>query len=373
MRMRLLVAAVMFGAVAPVALAAPPNVSARAYIVVNTDTNEVLAALQPDKRMAMASTTKLMTAIVTMQNARLSDVATVPAAAVDAGGSSAGLVAGERLPVRDLMTGLMIGSGNDAAITLASNVGGSVANFVAMMNSEAVTLGLTNTHFANPHGLDAPGHYSTVRDLVTMGSYARDHYPFIRNTVRNRTVRIPGPNGVGTRRLESENDLLGIDAEADGVKTGHTDDAGYAIVAHATDPTRKMGIYVAMIGEPSRTQRAVDAKRLLDWAFRQYARVSLLDAKQVVIEIPVRDRPNVRVSLVAQAPLSATVKLGSSMTREITTPPEIVTPARKGQVVGTVRYKVGDHVIGARKLVVGADVAEPSPFERIRAGIGRVL
>jgi D-alanyl-D-alanine carboxypeptidase (penicillin-binding protein 5/6) len=134
-----------------------------------------------------------------------------------------------------------------------------------------------------------------------------------------------------------------------------------------------MGIYVAMIGEPDRVQRAVDAKRLLDWAFRQYSRVALLDATQTVIDVPVRDRPNVRVSLVAQAPLTVTVKLGATMTREITAPPEIVSPARKGQVVGTVRYSVGDRVIGARKLVVGADVAEPSPFERIRAGIGRVL
>lgn len=371
--MRLLAAAVMVGAVAPVALAAPPPVAARAYIVVNTDTNEVLAALQPDKRMAMASTTKLMTAIVTMKSVRLTDVATVPAAAVDAGGSSAGLVAGERLRVRDLVAGLMIGSGNDAAVTLATRVGGSVPTFVAMMNREAVALGLTNTHFANPHGLDAPGHYSTVRDLVAMGRYAREEYPFIRATVRNRSIRIPGPNGVGTRLLESENDLLGIDKEADGVKTGHTDDAGYSIVAHATDPTRKMGIYVAMIGEPNRDQRAVDAKRLLDWAFRQYARVGLLDANQTVIEVPVRDRPNVRVSLVSQAPLAATVKLGASMTREITAPPEIVSPAQKGQIVGSVRYMVGDRVIGARKLVVGADVAEPSPFERIRAGLGRVL
>ena len=92
-----------------------------------------------------------------------------------------------------------------------------------------------------------------------------------------------------------------------------------------------------------------------------------------MIDVPVRDRPNVRVPLVAQAPLTVTVKLGATMTREITAPPEIVSPARKGQVVGTVRYSVGDRVIGARKLVVGADVAEPSPFERIRAGIGRVL
>ncbi len=370
---RLLAAAAITGAIIPPASATPPSVSARAYIVVNTDTGEVLAALQPDKRMAMASTTKLMTAIVTMKRGDLAQYATVPAAAVDAGGSTAGLVAGERIRIRDLVTGLMVGSGNDAAVTLAANVGGSVPAFVAMMNREAATLGLKNTHFANPHGLDAPGHYSTVRELVVMGRYAREEYPFIKNTVRNRVVRIPGPGGVGTRRLESENDLLSIDPEADGVKTGHTDDAGYAIVAHATDPDRKMGLYVAMIGEPSRDQRAIDAKRLLDWGFRQYAHATLLGDRQIVIDLPVRDRPNVRVHLVAQAPLAATIKLGDSMTRAIAAPAEITTPARKGQVVGSVKYLVGDRVVGRRKLVLADDVSEPGPFERIRAGFGRLL
>lgn len=356
----------------PSALAAPPPVAARAYIVVNTDADEILAALQPDRRLAMASTTKLMTAIVTLQHAKLTDMVTVPEDAAP-GGSSAGLVPGERISVRDLLRGLLVGSGNDAAVVLADHVGGSVTRFVGMMNQQAVRLGLTATHFANPHGLDAPGHYASVRDLVTLGRYARERYPFVRATVRNRSITIPGPNGVGVRRLESENDLLSIDAQADGIKTGHTDDAGYSIVAHATDPRRKMGLYLAMIGEPSAQQRAIDAKRLLDWGFRQYARPRLLTATEPVIEVPVRDRPGVRVSLVAQTPLSATLNLAQPISRVIAAPPEIVTPAKKGDAVGSVTYMAGSRVIGKRRLVLQVDVAEPGIFERIRAGLGRLL
>jgi serine-type D-Ala-D-Ala carboxypeptidase (penicillin-binding protein 5/6) len=356
-----------------VAAAAPPSVNARAYILVNPESEEVLVERAADRRLPMASTTKMMTAIVTLQRAKLDDVVVVPRAAADPGGSTSGLVPGERLTVRTLLTGLMIGSGNDASIALATHVGGgSEARFVALMNSQAAAFGLTNTHFANPHGLDRAGHYSTVRDLVNLGQKTLER-PILRQVVANRVATIPGPGGRGTRRLESENDLLSIDRDADGIKTGHTNGAGYAVVAHARRKRTGIELYAAIIGSPNRGQRAGDAKRLLDWGFSQYVRVVPLTAGQVVLSVPVRDRPGLTVPLTVDSELAATIKAGRKLTRTVTAPVELVAPIAAGTVVGEVRVTDGTREIGVRKLVVGQAIDGPSVAERIRAGIGRIV
>lgn len=355
------------------AAAAPPPVSAPAFILVNPQSEEVLLERAADRRLPMASTTKIMTAIVTLERTKLTDTVVVPRSAISAGGSTSHLVAGERLSVRTLLTGLMIASGNDASIALAAHVGrGSEARFVRYMNAEAKEMGLTSTRFANPHGLDHKGHYSTVRDLVTLGERGFQ-YPLLRRVVGRRVATIPGPGGRGTRRLESENDLLAIDREADGIKTGHTAGAGYALVAHATRRSTGVELYAAMIGEPTRTQRARDAKRLLDWGFAQYMRLEPLPAGQVVLRIPVRDRPGVTAAVTVDQPLATTVRLGRRLRRTIIAPAEIVGPRDAGEVVGEVTITEGPRVIGTRKLVLADAVDGPSIAERIRSGIGRLL
>jgi D-alanyl-D-alanine carboxypeptidase len=240
------------------------------------------------------------------------------------------------------------------------------------MNAEAKEMGLTNTRFANPHGLDAKGHYSTVRELVTLGERGLQ-YPLLRQVVGRRVATIPGPGGRGTRRLESENDLLAIDPEADGIKTGHTDGAGYTLVAHAKRRSNGVELYAALIGASSRSQRARDAKRLLDWGFAQYARLEPLRAGQVVLRIPVRDRPGVSAAVTVDRPLSTTIRLGRKLRRTIVAPVEIVGPVAAGEVVGEVTITEGPRVIGTRKLVLAEAVDGPSVAERIRSGIGRLL
>lgn len=371
---QLLVSGTIVLAATGVAAAAPPPISARAYILVDPATSEVLAAASPDRRLPMASTTKLMTAIVALERAALDDVVVVPRAAASPGGSSSGLVAGERLSVRTLITGLMVGSGNDASVALAAHVGGgSVPRFVTFMNREAAAMGLRNTRFANPHGLDAPRHHSTVRDLVVLGERAYRE-PAIRRVVAKRVAVIPGPGGRGTRRLESENDLLAIDPNADGIKTGHTDGAGYALVAHARHRTKGVQLYAAIIGSPSRARRARDAKRLLDWGFAQYARLTPLPAGRPVWRLPVRDRPGVTVALHVDKPLSVTTRLTATrLTRVVVAPTELVGPVAAGTVVGKVSIRSGSKVLGTRALVVPETIEGPSITERIRAGLGRLL
>jgi len=369
----LLAAGTIAAAFAAGAVAVPPPVSAPAFILVNPESEEVLLERAADRRLPMASTTKLMTAIVTIERTKLTDTVVVPRAAVSAGGSTSGLVPGERLSVRTLLTGLMIASGNDASLALAAHVGrGSEARFVGYMNAEAREMGLADTRFANPHGLDRKGHFSTVRDLVTLGERALQ-YPLLRQVAGRRVAIIPGPRGRGTRRLESENDLLAIDPEADGIKTGHTAGAGYALVAHAKRRSNGVELYAALIGAPSRSQRARDAKRLLDWGFAQYARLEPLRAGQVVLRIPVRDRPAVAVAVTVDQSLSTTIRLGRKLRRTIVAPAEIVGPVDAGEVVGEVTITEGPRVIGTRTLVLAESVDGPSVAERIRSGIGRLL
>jgi D-alanyl-D-alanine carboxypeptidase (penicillin-binding protein 5/6) len=360
-------------ALGPTAAAAPvPTPDATAYILVNPASGEVLAARAPDRALPMASTTKIMTALVAMERARPDQLATVPPEATAVGESSAGLVDGERLSVAHLLAATLVGSGNDAAVTLADFVGGSQAAFVRLMNRRAAQLGLRHTHFANAYGLDQAGHHASPRDLVTLARAAM-RYARFRRLVAGRTALIPGPFGEGVRRLESKNDLLDIDPDADGVKTGETDGAGYALVAHARRPGLGVELYAAMIGEPTEAARARDARRLLDWGFRQYARPTLVAAGQAFGSAPVRDRPGVRVVVRARAPLRAPVRLGQPLRAMVVLPAELRAPIGAGQTVGSVVVREGGRVVGRRDLVAAASVRAPSLVDRLRAGWDRLL
>jgi D-alanyl-D-alanine carboxypeptidase (penicillin-binding protein 5/6) len=350
-----------------------PRLDAASWILVNPATGEVLAQHAPDRKLPMASTTKIMTALLVLEHGRLDATVTVPSDAATIGGSTAELVPGERLSVRNLLVALLIPSGNDAAVTLADYLGdGSRGAFVAMMNRRAAQLGLRRTRYESPDGLDRPGQYSTVRNLVRLARVAMTH-PLFRSIVSHRRATIPGPGGRGTRRLESENDLLSIDPDADGVKTGHTSGAGYAMVAHAERPRLGLALYAAIIGEPTELQRARDAERLLDWGFARYARPTELRAGQVLARASVRDRPGVRVSLRVARPLAAVVRLGEPLRASIVVPPEVTAPIRAGQMLGQVTVRAGGRVLGRRPLVAATNVAAPGLLDRLHAGWDRLV
>jgi serine-type D-Ala-D-Ala carboxypeptidase (penicillin-binding protein 5/6) len=353
------------------AVAAAPTVEADAYIVLDPATGEVLERRAPDRELPMASTTKIMTALVALESADLDDVMTVPPDAA-VGGSTGGLVAGERLSVRDLLTALLVASGNDAAVTLAEGVAGSQAAFVARMNRRARELGLTETRFANPHGLDAAGHHSSVRDLVTLAREAMRN-PVFRRTVSQRRATIPGPGGVGERELVSENLLLDVDPDVDGVKTGMTDGAGYALVAHARRRPDSPELYLALIGAPSEAARVRDGLELLGAARARYAPAMLIAEGAVFGSVPVDDRPGTSVPYRAAAPLVAPLRLGEPVTETIAAPTEIAAPVEEGQVIGSVTVRQGDRVLGRRALVAAESAGEPSVWDRVRAGLEELV
>lgn len=360
-------------AVAPVlGVGTPPTIDAAAYIVVDPATGETLAQRAPDRELPMASTTKIMTALVVLGALDPDERLTVPPEALAVGESSARLMAGETLSVRDLLTGMLVASGNDAAITLAIGVAGSEEAFVELMNQRADDLGLENTRFANPHGLDAPGHHSSVRDLVTLSREAmRD--PLFRSIVARRTATIPGPGGAGERRYVSENALLDLDPEADGVKTGMTDDAGYALVAHARRERLGTDLYAAIIGSPSSERRAIDAGRILDYGFRQYARATLVRADEVVGRAPVQGRPGTEVPYRAARALTSAIRLDEPVVETIVAASELRAPVSAGDVVGTITLRQGERVLGRRDLLAVSGASEPSLLDRVRAGVGALL
>lgn len=241
-----------------IAALAIPAVTAQAAIVSDVTSGQVLAEKNAHQRLAPASTTKIATALVALQQGQLEEQIVIPESALIEG-AQMGLSPGQVVTLEELLYGLLLPSGNDAAMAIAQHIGGSVDGFVAMMNQEAEALGLTDTHFANPHGLDAPDHYSSAYDLMVMARQA------LANPTFARIVSTPEYTFRG-RRLTNRNELLGNYPGADGVKTGTTSTAGECLVASATRQGHQ--VLVVVLGSQDRYG---DASTLLNYYFDHYA------------------------------------------------------------------------------------------------------
>jgi serine-type D-Ala-D-Ala carboxypeptidase (penicillin-binding protein 5/6) len=262
-----------FSSAAAVTTGPLPRIQATAAFVFDGDTGAVYFASHADAQLAMASCTKIMTAYVAVHHASPDQVVTIGADAasyVNPDNSYMGLSAGEQLTLRDLLYGLLLPSGNDAAIAIADAVGGSESHFVAMMNDEARALGLTHTHFANPHGLDAAGHYTSARDLAVLAAYAL-HDPFIAQAAATFQYDIPKTATHKHYYLTNFNSLLpGALAPypgAVGLKPGNTGAAGWCeAFAARRDGHLIVGV---VLGDPTWSVRNSDMHLLLDWGFAQ--------------------------------------------------------------------------------------------------------
>ena len=363
MRGRLLVAALALVLVAPV-FAAPPSVTGRAWLVENGATGEVLLAHDARQRVPIASITKLMTVLLTLEHARLNDVVTVAPQAASVGESSANLEPGERLTVRELLEAALIQSANDAADALADYVGhGNQARFVAMMNARARQLGLRDTHYVRPDGLDAEGHFSSAHD-VTLLARVLMHRPVVRQIVRRRSAVI------ATGTLHTWNDLLYSYPGIYGVKTGHTSAAGWSEVAAAR--RKGVSIYATLIGSPDRGRRNGDLTRLLDWGFSQYVRSRPVVKGRAYAEAKLaygRDE----LKLVAAASLAAPLRAGRPVVRKIVFPDVVPLPVSRGQSLGQVRIYQRGRLVGAVPLVASRSVKRPGMAGRVGWYAGRTL
>jgi serine-type D-Ala-D-Ala carboxypeptidase (penicillin-binding protein 5/6) len=356
-RLRLAGAAAAALLIAAPAHAGAPTVSARAYLVANPATGEILAQHRAWTRVPIASITKLMTVLVALDHTRWNDVVRVRANAAAVGESTIGLRAGERITVGDLVKAALIQSANDAADALADYVGhGDKSSFIALMNAKAAELGLDRTHFTRADGLDASGHYSTAYDVTRLAEAAM-RVPRIRAVVRLRSDSISGG-----RTLHTWNDLLGVFHGLFGVKTGHTAGAGWCEVA----AVRRNGaiLYTTVLGSPTRSQRNADLAALLRWGVGLYRPVWLVQPRRVYLEVPTGygRRP---LPIVAQSGLVRSVRVDRPLVERVVAPAAMRLPVMRGERVGELRVYSGKRLVARRTLVAARSVSRPGLGGRI--------
>jgi D-alanyl-D-alanine carboxypeptidase (penicillin-binding protein 5/6) len=320
-----------------------------------------LWARNPESRRAMASTTKIMTAVVILEKADLNTVVTVDKVASAVGQSSMGLVAGERIPLGELLKGVLVQSGNDAATLAAETVGGSVESFVAMMNAKAAQLDLVNTHYVNPHGLDAKGHYTSAEDLTALARYAMRN-PVFRQIVGTYTVKVRSDRY--THVLTNHNSLLKSYKGTEGVKTGWTDNAGYCVVFAVK--RGNIEFVGTVMGAANETGRAQQATKLIDWGFAHYKATTIVQAGETLGRVPVSDYLDRTVGAETAETTSMPVfDLAGPVQRRIELKADVPAPVSKGDVIGTMTLYQGDSVLTQVPVVASSDVPSPNIGQRI--------
>jgi serine-type D-Ala-D-Ala carboxypeptidase (penicillin-binding protein 5/6) len=329
----------------------PPVPGADAAIVVDARDGDVMFAKDANQRQSIASATKLMTALLTLERTRPREVFTAAdyvAAPVE---SQIGLRPGERMTVRDLLVALLLESANDAAVTLAEGVSGSVDEFVADMNERAADLGLEDTSYANPIGFDDQLNYSTPSDLATL---TRE---LLRRPRFARVVDMPEADlesGARPRTIDNRNTLIATHPFVTGVKTGHTLGAGYVLIGSAKGPGDARVISVVM-GEPSEAARDADTLKLLRWGIDRFQRVRVLDDRRRVARADIEYRDE-RAALVPARDVVLTLRDGERVRRRVRAPEEVEGPLEAGTRVGSVIVLVDGEEARRVALVTASDV-----------------
>lgn len=341
--------------------AEPPALSAAAAYAVEASTGEVVTAQEQDERRAIASTTKLMTALVVREETSLDDTFTAAdyqAAPVE---SQIGLQPGEEMTVRDLLRAVMLESANDAAVTLAEGVAGSEDAFVEQMNARARDLGMENTTFANAVGLDDPDNLSTARDLVTLALAVRED-AFLRETAGMEEATLE--SGERTRVVTTRNELVQETELVRGLKTGRTQAAGYVLVGSGT----RDGVTVvsAVLGAPSEAARQEDTLALLRYGLGLFERVTAVREADVVARVPLAYREGMTIPLAADDTARHTVREGEELRRAVTgVPEEVDGPLERGAQLGILVVRRGDEVVARVPLVTTRAVEEAGVALRV--------
>lgn len=327
----------------------PPEIAARAYLLVDVTAGQVLAAKDADKAVEPASLTKLMTAYLVfdaLKAGKISLTQTFPVSerAWKMPGSRMFIDPKMQVPVEDLIKGMIVQSGNDATVALAEGVGGSVDRFVQMMNEQAKVLGMTGSSFRNPEGLTVAGHQTTARDLATLATRLMRDFPEYVGYYAIQRYRYPGtPAANDTNR----NLLLFRDPSVDGLKTGHTDAAGYCLVATARRPVAALGegaqgqrrLLSVVLGAASENARAAESQKLLNWGYTAFEPVRLVPAGQAVASPRVWKGKSPAVKLGRPEGVVVAVPAGTAgqLKTEIVRPDPLVAPLQRGQTLGILR------------------------------------
>lgn len=345
-----------------------PEVAAEAWSLVDAQTGIYLAGENPDEQLPIASINKVMAAYVVLEEGVDLDrelvVTETGEQFVGFTYSNVGLIRGERVSVRDLLVASLIPSGTDAIYTVAEFVGdGSVDRFVEMMNEKASSMGLENTRFTSPAGLDAPDNYSSARDLATLARASME-YPFFRETVGRTDATISTQNR--DIQIVTTNELLRFYPKATGIKTGTSPEAGPSLVASAREGEES---YIAVVlAAQDDIQRIRATETLLEWGFSNYERQALVEEGERYEELPLPYRPDESVQLVAERNVTGLAGPGIEAEQNVETR-ELPDSANRGQELGEIEVLVGDQNVGSSPLVAREGYEEASFWQRLWSGI----
>ena len=343
----------------------PLEIAARSYMLVDITANQVLAGKDVDIPIEPASLTKLMTAYLVfdaIKSRKLGLTQRLPVSdrAWKMPGSRMFIDPKMQVPVEDLIKGMIVQSGNDATVALAEGVGGSVERFVQLMNDQARALGMKTTRYANPEGLTAPGHVTTARDLSILATRLMNDFPQFVGYYAIKKYRYPGTPAANDA---NRNLLLLRDPSVDGLKTGHTDAAGYCLVATARRELPHIGtrrLLSIVLGAANENARAGESQKLLNWGYTAYEVVKLFDANHAVVTPEVWKGTSARAKLGRPQPILVAVPTGSSsrIKTQVARPEPLVAPLARGQAIATLKISLGDQPLMDQPLVVLEPVAQ---------------
>jgi D-alanyl-D-alanine carboxypeptidase (penicillin-binding protein 5/6) len=322
----------------------PPEIAARAYLLVDLTAQQTLAELDADKPIEQASLTKLMTAYIVFDALKAKKISLqqtfgVSERAWKMPGSRMFIDPKMKVPVEDLIKGMIVQSGNDATMALAEGVGGTAEHFVQMMNAQAKVLGMKSTGYKNPEGLTEPGHTTTARDLSILASRLMQDFPDYVGYYAIKKYRYPGTPAANE---SNRNLLLFRDPSVDGLKTGHTDAAGFCLIATAKREAPGVGqrrLLSIVLGASSENARATESQKLLNWGYTAFDAIKLFDANQAVVSPNVWKGRGSQVKLGRFTPIVVAVPAGAAgrIQTQVARPEPLVAPLNRGQVVGALK------------------------------------
>ncbi|WP_062267450.1 D-alanyl-D-alanine carboxypeptidase family protein [Endozoicomonas arenosclerae] len=372
-------ASMLFILAAPVAQAktgalipAAPKISASSFILMDADSGEILASENPDETRHPASLTKMMTAYIgevelAAGNIQRDDEVLISEKAWKMGGSTMFVEVGERVPVQELLKGIIIVSGNDASVAMSEHIAGSEDAFAQLMNNTAKRLGMINSHFVNASGWPASDHYSTARDLAILSRHIVKDYPEYYELYAQKYYQYGTDKKTGKplRRQANRNRLLWTNPYVDGLKTGHTEASGFGLAATADRDGRRL--ITVILGARSEKQRAEEAQKLLTYGFRFFENVDVKKGGVTLETVPVWKGKQDKVNVAIDKDLIVTVPRGTGKDLKATLEidPMIEAPVEAGQQLGTLKVTINDEVIKEVPLRAEAAVERGGFFKRL--------
>jgi serine-type D-Ala-D-Ala carboxypeptidase (penicillin-binding protein 5/6) len=352
----------------PLITPSPPTLNAKAYILIDVNSGKIIAEKNSEQKLPPASLTKMMTLYVVSsalrnQQIHLSDPVRISQEAWKIGGSRMFVKEGQQVTVEELLKGIIVDSGNDACVAMAEHLGGSEAGFTEIMNQQAKNLGMTNSHFTDSTGLPNESHYTSAKDLAILGRALINDFPQYYHWYKQKWFTF---NGI---RQPNRNRLLWRDTQVDGLKTGHTNDAGFCLVASAKH--EKMRLLSVVLGAPTETSRSDDSERLLNYGFRFFETHELYKKGTKITELPLYKGQANKINVGLSDNQYVTIPSGQYQRLVISTkvPKYLQAPLKKGDKIGELVIKFDDNVISSQPLYALEDAPQGGVFARMKDSI----